>query len=157
MLLRTCTPIPSNILHIPSNILHAHAQTCLVDVAATFANTTGSCTHVSYRYPQTKQGTTRKLRCVNSSHMHVQAPPPRAEVPPGQDCTHIHTQSNMDTHMINTRTCCNSGGSALFGQPGVGGANHRLDPGGQCHCCLAKMSMYHTPPKIYTSLPFKHP
>jgi hypothetical protein len=145
MLLRTCTPIPSNILHIPSNILHAHTQTCLVDVAATFANTTGSCTHVSYRYPQTKhafssrethrkafnhnkhtskcgtsvcgtmpvdampsprlgkQGPTRKLRCVNSSHMHVQAPPPRAEVPPGQDCTHIHTQSNIDTHMINTR------------------------------------------------------
>lgn len=42
-------------------------------------------------------------------------------------------------------------GSALFGQPGAGGANHRggsqlmrftrLDPGGQCHCCLAKMSM----------------
>jgi hypothetical protein len=39
---------------------------------------------------------------------------------------------------------------------GVGGANHRggsqlmrftrLDPGGQCHCCLAKMSMQHTPP-----------
>ena len=44
--------------------------------------------------------------------------------------------------------CCNSGGSALLGQPGVGGANHRgglqlmrftwLDPDGQCHCYLAE-------------------
>jgi hypothetical protein len=39
----------------------------------------------------------------------------------------------------------------IFGQPGVDGANHRggsqlmrftrLNPGGQCHCCLANMSM----------------
>jgi hypothetical protein len=64
-----------------------------------------------------------------------------------------HPQCPQVPHKIAkmASTCCNSGGSALFGQPGAGGANHRggsqlmrftrLDPGGQCHCCLAKMSM----------------